>query len=178
MFIFQLTSQFRYAEAAAVSTLLFALSFVLVLITERLVDRAQEPTMSAPAQTLEPPPRCPRAPRSGDQQAGPDHPHRGGGAVGRPAPGAPLAGIIWTAIKGGWQIVTDTLSAADVRHAFVLTVIITLVTVVVTAVFGTIVALVLARDRFPGRRLLIRAGRPAPGRLPGHCRPDGRHLVR
>jgi sulfate transport system permease protein len=67
---------------------------------------------------------------------------------------APLAGIVWTAVKGGWQIVTDTLAAADVRHAFVLTVIIALVTVVVTAVFGTIVALVLARDRFPGRRLL------------------------
>lgn len=36
VFIFQLTSQFRYAEAAAVSTLLFALSLILVLITERL----------------------------------------------------------------------------------------------------------------------------------------------
>ncbi len=39
VFIFQLTSQFRYAEAAAVSTLLFALSFVLVLVTERSVAR-------------------------------------------------------------------------------------------------------------------------------------------
>jgi sulfate/thiosulfate transport system permease protein len=67
---------------------------------------------------------------------------------------APLGGIIWTAIKGGWQIVTDTLAATDVRHAFLLTVIIAVVTVVVTAVFGTIVALVLARDRFPGRRIL------------------------
>jgi len=36
VFIFQLTSQFRYEEAAAVSTLLFALSLLLVLITERL----------------------------------------------------------------------------------------------------------------------------------------------
>jgi sulfate/thiosulfate transport system permease protein len=42
VFIFQLTSQFRYAEAAAVSTLLFTLSFALVLVTERLVARAQE----------------------------------------------------------------------------------------------------------------------------------------
>jgi sulfate transport system permease protein len=39
VFIFQLTSQFKYAEAAAVSTLLFALSAALVFATERLVSR-------------------------------------------------------------------------------------------------------------------------------------------
>ncbi len=39
VFIFQLTSQFRYAEAAAVSAVLFGLSFSLVLIVERLVSR-------------------------------------------------------------------------------------------------------------------------------------------
>jgi sulfate transport system permease protein len=38
VFIFQLTSQFRYAEAAAVSTLLFVISGTLVLVTERLVS--------------------------------------------------------------------------------------------------------------------------------------------
>jgi sulfate/thiosulfate transport system permease protein len=36
VFIFQLTSQFRYEEAAAVATLLFGLSLVVVFITERL----------------------------------------------------------------------------------------------------------------------------------------------
>jgi sulfate transport system permease protein len=36
VFIFQLASQFRPEEAAAVATLLFAISFVLVLITSRL----------------------------------------------------------------------------------------------------------------------------------------------
>ncbi len=36
VFIFQLASQFRPEEAAAVATLLFAISFVLVLITARL----------------------------------------------------------------------------------------------------------------------------------------------
>ncbi len=35
--IFQLASQFKTEEAAAVATLLFAISFVLVLVTERLV---------------------------------------------------------------------------------------------------------------------------------------------
>jgi sulfate transport system permease protein len=39
VFIFQLTQQFRPEEAAAVATLLFAVSFLLVLITERLVGR-------------------------------------------------------------------------------------------------------------------------------------------
>jgi sulfate transport system permease protein len=39
VFIFQLISQFRPEQAAAVSTLLFALSFVLVLVTERLATR-------------------------------------------------------------------------------------------------------------------------------------------
>jgi sulfate/thiosulfate transport system permease protein len=38
VFIFQLVSQFRYGEAAAVSTLLFGLSAALVFITERLVS--------------------------------------------------------------------------------------------------------------------------------------------
>jgi sulfate/thiosulfate transport system permease protein len=39
VFIFQLASQFKPEEAAAVAALLFAMSFALVLITERLVKR-------------------------------------------------------------------------------------------------------------------------------------------
>lgn len=39
VFIFSLTSQFRVAEAAAVATFLFAISFVLVLATGRLVKQ-------------------------------------------------------------------------------------------------------------------------------------------
>jgi len=41
VFIFSLTSQFRFAEAAAVATLLFAISFVLVLATGRLVKQRE-----------------------------------------------------------------------------------------------------------------------------------------
>ncbi len=41
VFIFSLTSQFRFAEAAAVATLLFAISFVLVLITGSLLKRRE-----------------------------------------------------------------------------------------------------------------------------------------
>jgi sulfate/thiosulfate transport system permease protein len=39
VFIFQLTSQFRQGEAAAIATILFAVSFILVLVVERLLDR-------------------------------------------------------------------------------------------------------------------------------------------
>ena len=67
---------------------------------------------------------------------------------------APLIGIVWSALDQGLGIVGRTFGEADVQHAFLLTLIITLITVVVTGVFGVAVALVLARDRFPGKRLL------------------------
>ncbi len=41
VFIFQLTSQFRTSEAAAVATLLFAISFVLVMVTTRILRRQE-----------------------------------------------------------------------------------------------------------------------------------------
>lgn len=67
---------------------------------------------------------------------------------------APLIGIAWTVAKGGLHVVTETLSGADVRHAYYLSVIIALITVVVTALMGVTVALVLTRQRFFGRSLL------------------------
>jgi sulfate/thiosulfate transport system permease protein len=66
----------------------------------------------------------------------------------------PFAGILWTVAKAGWHVVAETLIRPDVRHAYLLTGIITLVTVLVTSVLGTVVALVVARDSFPGRRLV------------------------
>ena len=41
VFIFQLTSQLQYPQAAAVSSVLFGLSFILVLVTERLISRTE-----------------------------------------------------------------------------------------------------------------------------------------
>lgn len=67
---------------------------------------------------------------------------------------APLGGIAWAGLKAGWSTLRETFAAADVQHAFLLTGVITLITVVVTGVFGVIVALVLTRDRFPGKRLV------------------------
>jgi sulfate ABC transporter, permease protein len=66
----------------------------------------------------------------------------------------PLAGIVLTALKGGLAIVGDTFRQPDVRHAFWLTAIITLITVAVTTAFGVIVAWVLVRQRFRGRSLM------------------------
>jgi sulfate/thiosulfate transport system permease protein len=67
---------------------------------------------------------------------------------------APLGGIIYYALKEGLDEVGHTFRQSDVRHAFYLTAIIMVVTVIVTTFFGIIVALVLARDRFVGKRLV------------------------
>jgi sulfate/thiosulfate transport system permease protein len=64
---------------------------------------------------------------------------------------APLGGIVWTVVKGGLHVATDTLTRADVLHAYWLTIIITIATVVVTGFFGVVVALVLTRHHFVGR---------------------------
>lgn len=67
---------------------------------------------------------------------------------------APIAGIVWTVVREGFGQISTTFSQPDVRHAFYLTGIITIQSVVVTTVFGVIVAWVLARDRFIGRGLM------------------------
>lgn len=67
---------------------------------------------------------------------------------------APLGGIAWAAMKTGWSAIAETLSSPDVLHAYQLTLVITVITIVVTTVFGVIVALVIARDRFPGKALV------------------------
>jgi sulfate transport system permease protein len=67
---------------------------------------------------------------------------------------APLAGIAWAGLKAGWSTIATTFAAPDVRHAYYLTAVIAVVTVVVTSALGVVVALVLTRDRFPGKRLM------------------------
>jgi sulfate/thiosulfate transport system permease protein len=66
----------------------------------------------------------------------------------------PLAGIIYYAFSSGLGLIGQTFSQPDVQHAFYLTAVIMLITVVVTTVFGLLVALLLARDRFWGKRLV------------------------
>jgi sulfate/thiosulfate transport system permease protein len=66
----------------------------------------------------------------------------------------PLAAIAWTVVQAGLSSVAHTLTQPDVLHAFQLTLIITVITVLITGVFGVIVAWVLVRQRFHGRALL------------------------
>jgi sulfate/thiosulfate transport system permease protein len=66
----------------------------------------------------------------------------------------PLIGIVAKAFEPGISIVGDTLSRPEVQHAFLLTGIITAITIVVTTFFGLVVAWVLVRQRFVGRSLL------------------------
>jgi sulfate/thiosulfate transport system permease protein len=70
---------------------------------------------------------------------------------------APLIGIAWAAFQAGLSTIVSTLKQPDVLHAFYLTGVITVITVIVTSIFGVIVALVIARDRFPGRALMSAA---------------------
>jgi sulfate/thiosulfate transport system permease protein len=67
---------------------------------------------------------------------------------------APLGGIIWRALNDGWNVVTDTFALADVKHAFYLTFIITIITVAITTVMGVITGYVLGRHKFRGRGFL------------------------
>jgi len=67
---------------------------------------------------------------------------------------APIVGIVWTALKGGPHVVPGPLERADIQHALFRPVIIAAVTVGVPAVLGMVVALVLARDRFFGKRIV------------------------
>jgi sulfate transport system permease protein len=66
----------------------------------------------------------------------------------------PLIGIVWTALEPGWDVIKSTFTDPTVLHAFQLTAIITVITVIVTTLFGVIVAWVLVRQRFRGRGLL------------------------
>jgi sulfate transport system permease protein len=65
----------------------------------------------------------------------------------------PLAGIVYYAFKSGLGVIGQTFSQPDVLHALYLSFLIMLITVIVNTVFGVMVALVLARDRFPGKHL-------------------------
>ena len=67
---------------------------------------------------------------------------------------APLGALLYYGLKGGWQPIHETFTNPDVRHAYLLTFSILIWTVLVTTIFGVVVALVLARDSFPGKSLM------------------------
>jgi sulfate transport system permease protein len=67
---------------------------------------------------------------------------------------APLIGLLAGAFSGGLEPIAAALSRPDVLSAFWRTLLISLVVVLVHAVFGTAVAWVLVRHDFRGRRVL------------------------
>jgi sulfate transport system permease protein len=67
---------------------------------------------------------------------------------------APVAALLGGAFSQGLGAVVTALTQPDVLHAFALTLEIAAIVVVVHAIFGTIVAWVLARHHFWGRSLM------------------------
>jgi sulfate transport system permease protein len=66
----------------------------------------------------------------------------------------PLSAVVVKAFGGGWGTFADTLSNGQTLHALELTVGTSLLVTVVNMVMGTVIAWVLVRDRFPGKRVL------------------------
>ncbi|MDP9259924.1 MAG: sulfate ABC transporter permease subunit CysT [Actinomycetota bacterium] len=66
----------------------------------------------------------------------------------------PIAALVWEAQGMGLHGLWTTLSAAVSRSAFELTMVCSLIVVAVNAVFGTMLAWVLERDEFLGKRFV------------------------
>jgi len=66
----------------------------------------------------------------------------------------PLAAVVGVSIEGGWGPFWQTLTDGQTFAALKLTVVEALLVTLVNAVLGTIVAWVLVRDHFPGKRFL------------------------
>src|SRR4249920_2681690 len=68
--------------------------------------------------------------------------------------GIPVGLIFWRTFENGIQPVLDALTDPSVLHAFRVTAIVTLWTVLLNTIFGVGAAILLVRHRFPGRRLM------------------------
>ena len=66
----------------------------------------------------------------------------------------PLAAIVVTASDHGWATYKDTLTDSRTYDALKLTVGVSMLVTVLNMVMGTLIAWVLVRDRFPGKRIL------------------------
>jgi sulfate transport system permease protein len=66
----------------------------------------------------------------------------------------PIGVIFYRTFQHGLGVIGDALTAPGTVHAFEMTAIVALSAVAINTVFGVAVAILLARYRFPGRRLL------------------------
>ncbi|CAN5276677.1 sulfate ABC transporter permease subunit CysT [soil metagenome] len=66
----------------------------------------------------------------------------------------PLAAIVWQSAKGGWGAFWLAVSSHAAIESFKVTLTVSIGVTVVNGVFGLLVAWVLTRDDFPGKRLI------------------------
>ena len=66
----------------------------------------------------------------------------------------PLAAVVVKASEGGWSTYVNTLTNPQTVHAIQLTVVTSMLVTAVNMVMGTMIAWVLVRDRFWGKRFL------------------------
>lgn len=66
----------------------------------------------------------------------------------------PLAAILWQSAGGGWEAFWSAVTSPAAVSSFRVTLIVASAVTVVNTVFGLLVAWVLTRDEFPGRRVV------------------------
>lgn len=66
----------------------------------------------------------------------------------------PLAAIVWQSGKGGWAAFIEAVTSGAALDSFRVTLTVAVGVTLVNAVFGLLVAWVLTRDDFPGKRLV------------------------
>ena len=66
----------------------------------------------------------------------------------------PLAAIVWQSAKGGWAAFWAAVTSPSALDSFRVTLTISIAVTLINAVFGLLVAWVLTRDDFPGKRLV------------------------
>ncbi len=66
----------------------------------------------------------------------------------------PLAAIVWQSAGGGWQAFWDAVTSNSAIESFRVTLTISFAVAVINLFFGLLIAWVLTRDEFPGKRLV------------------------
>jgi sulfate transport system permease protein len=66
----------------------------------------------------------------------------------------PLAAVVWRSQAAGMHGFWQQISTPEAAAALKLTVVVSIIVALLNVVFGTLIAWVLVRDQFPGRRLL------------------------
>jgi sulfate transport system permease protein len=67
---------------------------------------------------------------------------------------APVGMVFYRAFEHGIAAAWDAVTTPPAQHAFYLTIVVTLIAVPLNAIFGVLTALLLARQNFPGKRVL------------------------